>query len=174
MALICHEMLIHQGITSNIIDLNQINYPKFDNETVYSSSQYLSSHKIINESDSLILCSPVYNWSICAELKNFIESIGSTPSDGSKRGALYDKIVTFVNNGGLPHSYMAFTSLANSLMLDFKCIINPYNIYTCDKHWHEDGSLSPEAYKRVQKSLHVAVELALLLKNRNYNSDWEV
>lgn len=174
LANICKEQLSMQGTPNELIDLFGMNFPKFDNGSIYSSHLYLSTHRIIDQSDAIVLCSPVYNWNTCAELKNFIEAIGSTPPDGSRKGALYDKVVTFVNNGGLPHSYMAFTSLAHSLMMDFKCIINPYNVYTYDKHWHADNTLAADAMPRIRKSLQVTVELAGLLKNREYRSGWEV
>lgn len=174
LATTCKEQLEIQGIANVLIDLYGINFPKFDNGSIYSSHLYQSIHQSIDRSDAIILCSPVYNWNICAELKNFIEAIGSTPPDKSRKWAFYDKVIMFVNNGGLPHSYMAFTSLANSLMMDFKCIINPYSVYTYDKHWNSDGTLTSDAMPRILKSLKVTVELAGLLKSREYRSSWEV
>ena len=80
----------------------------------------------------------------------------------------------FVNAGGVPHSYMAFTSLATSLMLDFKCIISPYNVYAHEANWLEGGELDRELKARMNKSLDVFIELAERLKNRSYQSNWEI
>ena len=89
------------------------------------------------------------------------------------RDVFYDKIITFVNAGGLPHSYMAWLSMANSMMLDFKCIINPYNVYVHSRHWN-DGVLVSDAMSRLRKSMHVMSNLSKLLKDRDYKSNWEI
>jgi len=169
----CRTALEDKGISVDFIDLRQLDPPNFDNDEIYSSEAYQSCHRIIAASDAVILASPVYNWACCAELKKFVEYIGSTPPDGSLKGAFYDKIVMFVNAGGLPHSYMAFTSLAASLMLDFKCIISPYNVYAHGDSWVE-GKLDDATTARLNRSLAVLTELAERLKNRSYGSDWEI
>ena len=173
LAIMCRTALEDKGISVDFIDLRQLDPPNFDNDEIYSSEAYQSCHRIIAASDAVILASPVYNWACCAELKKFVEYIGSTPPDGSLKGAFYDKIVMFVNAGGLPHSYMAFTSLATSLMLDFKCIISPYNVYAHGDSWVE-GKLDDATTARLNRSLAVLTELAERLKNRSYGSDWEI
>ena len=173
LATMCRTALEDKGISVDFIDLRQFDPPNFDNAEIYSSEAYQSCHGIIAASDAVILASPVYNWSCCAELKKFVEYIGSTPPDGSRKGAFYDKIVMFVNAGGLPHSYMAFTSLAASLMLDFKCIISPYNVYAHGDSW-VGGKLDDATTARLNRSLAVLTELAERLKNRSYGSDWEI
>ena len=137
------------------------------------SLHYSTLHRMVTASDGLVLASPVYNWSCCAELKRFVEIVGTTPPDGSVRGAFFDKLVTFVNAAGGLFSYPAFTGLANSMMLDFKCIINPYNIYADNRDWAE-GTLSDRLQKRLAKSMDVLLELTTLLKARTYRSEWEL
>ena len=98
---------------------------------------------------------------------------GSTPPNGSLRGAWFGKVVTFAGAAGLPHSYMALGNLATTLMLDFKCVINPYQVYVHNRHWAAD-ELSDEAHARIDKTLGVMLELTTLLKPRSYTSDWEL
>ena len=174
LAAICQTALEDKGISVDFIDLRQFAPPNFDDDEIYSSEVYLSCHKVIAAADAVILASPVYNWACCSELKKFVEYIGSTPPDGSLRGAFYDKIVMFVNAGGLPHSYMAFASLATSLMLDFKCIISPYNVYVHDANWVEEEKLDDKRKARLSKSLDVLIELAERLQGRSYTSNWEI
>ena len=81
------------------------------------------------------------------------------------RGAFFDKVVTFVNAAGLPHSYMAYTSLANSMMLDFKCIINPYNVYVHNRHWDGNDALINDAQKRIEKSTRTKKKYNLLTED---------
>ena len=68
---------------------------------------------------------------------------------------------------------MSFASLATSMMLDFKCILNPYNVYVHNRHW-EDGLLGEEAVKRIEQSAAVLVELMHCLAGRTYHSSWDV
>ena len=60
-----------------------------------------------------------------------------------------------------------------SLMLDFKCIISPYNVYVTDQDW-EIGNLSQSTRNRVTKSMEVILQLTSLLKKRTYKSGWEI
>jgi FMN reductase len=137
------------------------------------SEAYRQLHQFVLEADALVLASPIYNWGCCAELKRFVEVVGTTPPDGSVSGPFYDKVVAFVNSAGLPHSYMAFSGLAMSMMLDFKCVISPYNVYITNRDW-ETGSLGESATQRLSKSMDVVLELASLLKGRTYKSNWEI
>ncbi|MEM7133901.1 MAG: NAD(P)H-dependent oxidoreductase [Chloroflexota bacterium] len=171
---IYHRRLRNRSIQSELIDLKEVNPPNFDNSSIFQTEVYKNLHMKLDEADGLVFASPVYNWGCCAELKKLIEYIGSTPMDGSLKGALFDKVITFVNAAGLPHSYMAYTTLASSLMLDFKCIINPYNVYIHNRHWNEEESLIDEAQKRIEKSVKVMIELTTLLKPRTYSSTWEI
>ena len=168
-----HSLKQKNDVTVSWIDLREVSAPNFDDDTIFDSNAYKLCHKEVLESDGLLLASPVYNWGCCAELKKFMEYVGSTPPDGSMKGAFFDKIVTVVNSAGLPHSYMASQSLVSSLLLDFKCIINPYNIYVHNRHW-EGKELIDDAKNRIEKSMTVFVELVTLLANRTYKSEWEI
>ena len=169
---ICQQIL-EQQVDTVFVDLAHLDIPNFDNSTIYKTEVYRQLHRTTSESDGIVLCSPVYNWGLSAELKKYVEYIGSTPPDGSFEGALFDKVITFVSAGGLPHSYTAFREMATSLMLDFKCIINPYHVYAHNRHWQGDVLLE-EKIQRVDKSMAVLVELCTLLAHRTYRSTWEL
>lgn len=171
LARLCGPLLDEAGVEHALLRLKDYPLPPYVSGDLALVPGYPEIHQLVLEADALILASPVYNWGCCAELKKFIEYFGST--DASHRGALFDKVITFLNAAGLPHSYMAFTATATSLMLDFKCIINPYNVYVHNRHW-VDGALLPEAQARLKKSLEVTVELAQLLSKRTYSSGWEI
>lgn len=173
LARICREVLEQRGAETLFVDLQKLNVPNFDNDTIYQSEAYLELHRKTHSSDGVVLCGPVYNWGISSELKKYIEYVGSTPPDGTLEGALFDKIITFVNAGGLPHSYTAFREAATSLILDFKCIISPYHVYAHNRHW-QAGVLSEEATQRVNRSMSVLLELCTLLASRTYRSTWEI
>lgn len=173
LAKMCLDYLLSTGKDARFLSLKDHRLEGFDKDRLGDSEVYLTLHKAVMEADSLVFASPIYNWGCCAELKKFIEYVGSTTPDGKIRGAFFDKVVAFVNNAGLPHSYMAFTSLATSMMLDFKCIVSPYNIYAHDPHWQGD-ILADEVRQRLIKSMDVLMELTELLQPRRYKSNWEI
>jgi NAD(P)H-dependent FMN reductase len=170
---LCVDALIKRGVDAEIVSLKGKIPSGFDDSTIYESSGYLELHELTAAADGLIFASPVYNWGLCAELKKFVECIGSTPEDGSRKGAFFDKVITFVVSAGLPHSYMASASMANSMMMDFKCIINPYTAYIHNRHWEGD-ELIDEARLRLEKSMMVMEEMTSLLAKRTYSSKWEI
>jgi len=174
LALRCQTSLETLGAETTFVDLHDLNLPNFDNNEIFDSPVFQKLHADVLASDGLVLCSPVYNWGISSELKKFIEYIGATSPDRAQQGALFDKVVSFVNIGGLPHSYTAFREIATALMLDFKCIINPYNVYAHNRHWTEEGELDDKVSARIDKSMHVAKELCDRLAGRSYSSTWEI
>ena len=170
-ARLCAELLSAQGAEATFLSLKDHPLPPFGSVPMGELPEYHALHAAVLSADGLVLASPVYNWSSCAELKKFVEYVGST--DKSVRGAFYDKVVTLVHAAGLPHSYMALAPLAASLMFDFKCVVNPYNVYVHDRHW-ENSELIPDARRRVEKAMRVMAEMTGLLSARTYRSDWEI
>ncbi|GAL02638.1 electron transport and membrane-associated energy conservation [Photobacterium aphoticum] len=173
LAQLCVAELEGQHIGIKYVDLAEYDVPNFDNDTIYHTEQYRQLHQLTQDAAGIVLCSPVYNWGCCSELKKYIEYVGSTPPDGNLTGALFDKVITFVCSAGLPHSYMATSALSASLSLDFKCIINPYQVYVHDRHW-VNNTLSDERWPRLKKSMFVMAELCQLLSARTYQSHWEI
>lgn len=155
-----------------LIDLRQVQLPAFDNAQAHDHASVTVLKQAILRADAVIIASPVYNWSLGSATKNMVEATGATGDDG-RQAAWFDKFVTFFCAGGLPHSYTAYTELASSMTLDFKCILNPYMVYGTDRDMVE-GSLSESLDRRMDKTLDVAFELALRLKNRTYSSYWEI
>jgi FMN reductase len=70
----------------------------------------------IKHADGILIAAPVYNYDVAAATKNMIELTGS---------AWEDKIVGFLCAAGGHTSYMSVMAYANSLMLDFRCVIIP-------------------------------------------------
>ena len=165
------ELLREQGHDSSVIDLAEMELPPFDNDRVFESPAFRRLHALITAADGVVLAFPIYNWAPSSTVKSLIESTGATGA--GRRAAWFDKVVTFVCAAGLPHSTMATGPLAQSLMLDFKCIVNPYTAYFSERDWDGD-QLRPDRADRLDKTVSVHVELARLLQGRTYSSDWEV
>jgi len=169
----CRAYLETQGHEARVLSLKEHVLPPFDNDTIFQTAEYQWLHRETLAADSLIFASPIYNWGCCGELKRYIEAIGSTPEDGSLRGAFYDKVLTFVSAAGGAASYMAFGATAVSMMLDFKCVINPYRLYVHNRHW-EDEKMIAEKQARLAKTMEVAIDLTQGLSQRRYTSTWEM
>jgi len=91
------------------IDIREMDLPLCDADKCYGMP---GSKKL----SGIVIASPVYNYDVAAATKNMIELTGS---------AWEDKIVGFLCAAGGHGSYMSVMAYANSLMLDFRCVIIP-------------------------------------------------
>lgn len=163
-----------RGHRVTLIDLRDHgDLPPFDNDLAFRHPLYELAHGAIATADGIVIAAPVYNWSLGSAAKTLIELTGATGTEG-RRSAWFDKLVTFICAGGLPHSYMAFGATALSLMLDFKCIVNPYQVYATERDWSPEGEPSERLAARLNQALDVKLELAESLSKRSYRSNWDV
>jgi NAD(P)H-dependent FMN reductase len=167
------QLLRDRGHQSTIIDARKNPLRSFDDLNVYQDENFELLYDAIKSANGVFIAAPVYNWSLGSVVKNIIEATGST-GEGGRRSAWFDQIVTFLCSGGLPHSYMAYSSLAQALMLDFKCIVNPYVVYSTDRDWIGERVFSEQLKNRLQKTVEVKIELSEALKQRRYSSGWEI
>ena len=168
------NLLSTLGTDAQFITLKEFPLPRFDNgSAMLADPSYRALHDAASKVDGIVLASPIYNWGCCAELKRFVEVVGTNPPGENIRCPFFDKIITFVTAAGLPQSYMSFSSMATSMMLDFRCIINPYTIYVDNSAW-TGITLSEKAASRMQKSAKVMVELMQCLSTRTYHSSFQV
>jgi FMN reductase len=175
-ALLAYEAqseLENAGGTAYLLDLRQLPLPPFDNGSAFDAVAFERVHALVAEADSVVLAMPIYNWGAGSSAKSFIELTGATGENGH-RAAWFDKVVTFLCAGGLPHSYMAYSQIAASMMLDFKCIVNPYVVYATDRDLTPDRQFSDSVNARLAKTIAVHAELRDLLSSRTYRSDWEI
>ena len=167
------NVLAGLGHEHTFIDLRETQLEPFDNEHAFESPAFAMMHRAIDQCDGVIVASPIYNWGLASTAKALIEVTGATGQDG-RTAAWFDKVVTFVCSGGLPHSYMAYGPVAVSMMLDFKCIVNPYMVYATDRDFGDGLALGDKLHARLERTLAVKVELASALAGRSYRSTWEV
>ena len=166
------EALVVRGVASTFVTLKDYAIPDFDNPSELPPDCQIL-HRMVLDAEAVVLAGPIYNWGSSAELKRFIEFVGTTPPDGTRRGAFFDKIVTFIASAGLPHGYMGFAPTMASMILDFKCIINPYYVFVHNQHW-DAGRIDDDASRRIERSADVLVALMRALRGRAYASGWDV
>lgn len=114
------------GMQVDLADLATEPLPQCDGATCYQDDRVKAMTGRVKAAQLIVLCFPVYNYQPNAAAKNFLE----VTNDGWK-----DKVVSFVANAGGDRSYLAPMPLANSLMVDHRCVIVPQFLY-----------LSPAAY----------------------------
>lgn len=102
------------------IDLVDFELPICDGDLSYDHPHVKTLNKYIKTADGILVATPIYNFDVNAALKNLVELTGRY---------WVDKVVGFMSSAGGSKSYMSMMSLANSLMLDFRCIIIPRFVF---------------------------------------------
>jgi len=141
-----------QKVDCDWIDIREMDLPLCDADKCYDmpGSQNLSAS--IERADGILIASPVYNYDVAAATKNMIELTGS---------AWEDKIVGFLCAAGGHASYMSVMSYANSLMLDFRCVIVPRFAFATSDAFDGERITDKKIAQRIER---VADELTRFAK----------
>ncbi len=118
-------------------DLQENPLPMCDGDECYDLPEVLDFREKVKNAEGIIMAIPVYNFNVSSGAKNIVELGGRM---------LYDKIFGFICAAGAKSSYMSVMSLANSLMIDFRCYIIPKFVYAT-KHDFEDGKITNSEIK---------------------------
>jgi FMN reductase len=139
-------------IDSDWVDIREMELPLCDADKCYGMPGSKNLSTAIERADGILIAAPVYNYDVAAATKNMIELTGS---------AWEDKIVGFLCAAGGHASYMSVMAYANSLMLDFRCVIIPRFAFATS-HAFDDEHISD---KRVTERIkQVADELVRFTK----------
>jgi FMN reductase len=114
------DSLRAKGAAVELLDLSMITLPLCDGGACYDlpEVQALTAH--VAAASGILIAAPVYNFDLNAAAKNLVELTGK---------AWENKIVGFLCAAGGNSSYMSVMPFANSLMLDFRCLIIPRFVY---------------------------------------------
>ena len=94
------------------------------------------------KADAILLAVPIYNYDVNSAAKNLVEMTGD---------AWNEKVVGFVCTAGGHGGFMSVMPFANSLMLDFRCVIIPRFVYS-PRTAIDDTSFGDAAiHKRVEE-----------------------
>ena len=129
-------------MSSAFLDLRAFNLPLCDGEAAYGHPDVGKCAELISGARVIIAATPVYNFDACAALKNLIELTGDSWED---------KVVGFLCAAGGSSSYMSVMGLANSLMLDFRCLIIPRFVYATRNDFAGDKVPTEEVKARVAR-----------------------
>jgi FMN reductase len=141
-----------QQVSCAFLDLRALNLPLCDGETAYGHPDVAKCAKLITEARVIIAATPVYNYDVCAALKNLVELTGDSWED---------KVVGFLCAAGGASSYMSVMSLADSLMLDFRCLIIPRFVYATRNDFSDAKVPTEEVKGRIAR----LAQASLAIKN---------
>jgi NAD(P)H-dependent FMN reductase len=149
-------MLKARSPSTEMIDLRDYPLPLCDGENAYDHPNVGRVKPFVSGARAIIVAVPVYNFDVNAAVKNLVELTGS---------AWERKVVGFLCAAGGGSSYMSVMSFANSLMLDFRCLIIPRFVYAVsgdfgETHGGEDVIQNPKIRERLEELADITVKLA--------------
>jgi len=123
-------------------DLQKKPLPMCDGDECYDLPEVLDFREKVKEADGIVMAIPVYNFNVSSGAKNIVELGGRM---------LYDKTFGFMCAAGGRNSYMSVMSLANSLMLDFRCYIVPKFVYATKNDFSDGKITNSEIKTRIEE-----------------------
>jgi len=134
------RLLTEANAAHELIDLRDVPLPLCDGAVAYGGEHVEPLSTKIAASTGIVLASPVYNYDLNAAAKNLLELTGRN---------WIGKTVGFLLAAGGRSSYMSAMGFANSLMLDFRCVILPRFVYADGTSFDEESLTDPEIEARL-------------------------
>ena len=137
------------------LDLAEMGLPLCDADACYAHPSAKKLSTAVQEADGVIVAAPIYNYDVSASAKNMIELTGS---------AWEDKIVGFLCAAGGMSSYMSVMTYANSLMLDFRCVVVPRFVFATTDAFDDDTVTDAKVTRRIEQVAAELVRFATALR----------
>ena len=138
-------------------DLQKNPLPMCDGDECYDLPEVLAFREKVENAEGIVMAIPVYNFNVSSGAKNVVELGGRM---------LYDKTFGFICAAGAKSSYMSVMSLANSLMIDFRCYIIPKFVYAT-KHDFDNGKITnSDIEDRIEELGNELVKVSKALNQR--------
>lgn len=131
-----------RDVAAELIDLRQEPLPLCDGNAAFSDVAVQQLGQRIANARGVLIASPVYNFDVSAATKNLVELTGK---------AWTGKVVGMLLAAGGAASYMSALGLANSLMLDFRCLILPRFVYAAAPQFEGADLADPDAIARIDE-----------------------
>lgn len=140
-----------KGAESELVDMREVEMPLCDGHSTYEHPSVSEMGERITNASAVILATPIYNYDANAIAKNLVEHTGR---------AWEDKVVAFLCAAGGQSSYMSIMGLANSLMLDFRCLIVPRFVYASGQAFQHGEIKDREIERRLERLVGETIALA--------------
>lgn len=122
------------------VDLRDSPLPMCDGGAAYGDENARRLSELGKQADAIVLAAPVYNFGVSASTKNLVELTGRSWTG---------KVVGMLLAAGGQGSYMSGMGLANSLMLDFRCLVIPRFVYADGDAFDHDRISDADIDRRV-------------------------
>ena len=139
-----------------LIDLSEYDLPLCDGGASYGHEHVQKLGKLVADAEGILLSSPVYNYDINAAAKNLVELTGQN---------WREKVVGFLCAAGGQGSYMSLMPIANSLMLDFRCLILPKFVYSIENHFRAGELTEPIIQERIEELTKTLIRISDALRD---------
>jgi len=148
--------LQRQKVNCDWIDISAMDLPLCDADKCYGMPGSKKLSAAIEAADGILVAAPVYNYDVAAAAKNMIELTGS---------AWENKIVGFLCAAGGASSYMSVMAYANSLMLDFRCVILPRFVFATGEAFDGDKIVDKNIVTRIENMADELVRFTKALRS---------
>ena len=154
LALTAFNTFKKKGIFAEWLDLADHPMPFCDGDSTHKNPEAKNLREKIHNAKGILFAVPIYNYDVNAAAKNLIELTGD---------AWTNKVVGFLCAAGGKSSYMSVMGLANSLMLDFRCLIIPRFIYSTSEDFAEGKVTDPQVKDRISELIKELERLCMTL-----------
>ena len=150
------RVLRTDGAEVTFLDLRDLPLPLCDGDEAYAHPNVARARHLVASADGILVATPIYNYDANAAAKNFVELTGD---------AWENKTVAFLCSAGGHGSFMSIMALANSLMLDFRCVIVPRFVYATGAAFSGDKITDPNITARIAECARATANLAAAVKS---------
>ena len=137
-------------------DLQENPLPMCDGDKCYDLPEVINFREKVKNAKGIIMAIPVYNFNVSSGAKNIVELGGRM---------LYDKTFGFICAAGAKSSYMSVMSLANSLMIDFRCYIIPKFVYATKHDFENEKIINKDIEERIEELGNELIRVSKALGN---------
>jgi len=137
----------------DFLDLREHPLPLCDGGASNCETAAALERRIAAATGVVIAC-PVYNFNVSSSIKNLIEWTGA---------AWLEKVVAIVCATGGDASYMSHMGIANSLVLDFRCVIVPRFVHANETEVTPDRIVSADTQRRLDETVALFLRIARAL-----------
>lgn len=134
----------------HFLDLQEVVLPPCDGNECYNHSIVDELKNRIYNARTIIIAAPIYNYDLNAVAKNLVELTGRSWDN---------KVVGFICAAGGKSSYMSPISFANSLMLDFRCLIIPRFVYADPTCFDANNKFNDNIKNRIKDLVDASIKL---------------
>ncbi|MCA8988559.1 MAG: NAD(P)H-dependent oxidoreductase [Planctomycetaceae bacterium] len=146
-----HRSFTSLGKPAELISLRDYPLPFCDAEQAYADPNVAILAEKILKAEGILLACPIYNYGVNSALKNLIELTGRN---------WQEKVIGFLCAAGGQGSYMSIMGLANSLMLDFRCLILPKFVYATGDAFDEARIADEGIEQRISELAHSLIRIS--------------